>query len=176
MPHAVAGPGRNPNVPGQKRGTIIWGHGSILCMVPAGVHCDDPLSCNPGDTQTTIDDIGWTNLYRAHLCGQVVLCKSAADAGVHAAVCTGIWSNGTAAGSPNASADGGDAGSMHCCGDGLIDPGEECDFGDLNDVPVDTSSGFLIPNASGIVWCDSTCQNPHPLCVPTDRLGGIFCD
>jgi len=32
--------------------------------------------------------------YGVRLCNQVVLCKSAADAGVHAIVCSGTWSNG----------------------------------------------------------------------------------
>jgi hypothetical protein len=58
---------------------------------------------------------------------------------------------------------------------GILDPGEECDFGDLNDVPLDTSSSSWTSDPNGIVWCNSYCQNPHPLCAPTAR-GGMFCD
>jgi hypothetical protein len=153
--------------------------GPILCMLPEGLHCNDPLSCNPGDAPVMDGDAGSSNYdfsYEVRLCNQVVLCKSAADVGVHAIVCSGTWSNGIPLEPPDPSADGGDSGTLSCCGNGFIDPGEECDLGNLNRVPLDTTSWPWTPNPSGIVWCDSNCWNPHPLCEPTSALGGMFCD
>ena len=154
----------------------VSGYGPILCMLPEGMHCDDPLSCNPGDVQATIRDVGRQNVYRVQLCNQVVLCQSAGNGAVPALACSGLWSNGIPTQQQDPSADGGDAGGVHCCGNGILDPGEECDFGDLNDVPLDTSSSSWTSDPSGTVWCNSYCQNPHPLCVPTARLGEMFCD
>jgi hypothetical protein len=77
-----------------------------------------------------------------------------------------------------ARADGGDAGTRPCCGDGVPDLvyGEECDFGNLNGVPLDTTSWPWTPNPGGTVWCDLNCRNPYPLCEPEARLGGMYCD
>lgn len=155
--------------------------GPILCMLPEGEHCNDPLSCNPGDTQAEDAEAGCATTapspcYKARLCTQFVLCKSAADAGMPAVVCTGVWSDGLSFATPGPSADGGSATSPHCCGDGIVDRDEECDLGDLNSVPVDTSSWPWTANPKGIVWCNSQCRNPNGLCEPTPNLGGMFCD
>ena len=153
-------------------------NGPILCMLPEGVHCKDPLACDAGDTEAMVGDAGASDLgpmYKVSLCDQFVLCASAPEAGVHAAVCSGTWSNGIPLEPPDASTDGNDAETISCCGDGIIEPGEECDFGVLNDVPVYISASSLIPNPDGTSWCNSQCRNPHPLCVPYGP-GGMYCD
>jgi len=62
---------------------------SILCVVPLGVHCDDPLSCNPGDTPTVSNDscVGHPSpCYENKLCTRSILCRYGIDAGVDASV------------------------------------------------------------------------------------------
>ena len=149
--------------------------GSVLCVVPEDVHCND-LACNPGDTlkASYADCDSFTkSCYQRMLCAQSIVCET-----WRITACSGTSSDGGLPEPQDASADGDAAGRIPCCGDGIVDwdHGEECDFGVLNDVPLDTSSSSWIANPDGIVWCDSNCRNPHPLCVPTSKLGGIFCD
>ena len=61
--------------------------GSILCVVPQDIHCDNPLSCNPGDTPTVSNDpcVGRPSpCYENKLCSQTILCRYGTDAGVDA--------------------------------------------------------------------------------------------
>ena len=52
---------------------------SVLCVLPAGRHCSDPLQCSPGDflvppgDQTCVEFYG--ACYYEQLCGQSILCK-----------------------------------------------------------------------------------------------------
>jgi len=158
--------------------TLQMGCGWNLCMVPDGVHCNE-LTCNSGDTPATGVDGECEVLpfcYTKILCSHSILCKPSASQ--YAGICRDPSSDGGSLEPLDASADGDDAGIMHCCGDGLVERvyGEDCDFGNLNGVPLDTSSSPWTANPKGIVWCDSHCRNPHPLCVPTSKLGGMSCD
>jgi hypothetical protein len=122
--------------------------GSALCMLPEGGHCDDPLLCNPGDTPTT-----WaegecqipTFCYTNRLCTHTLLCRASANQ--YAPYCSGTWSDAGILEPPDASADGGDAGRLPCCGDGTLDLqyGEQCDFGPQN----------------GVFLGDGTCEGCH---------------
>ena len=125
---------------------------TTLCMLPAGVHCSD-LSCNPGDSPTTVDDQGCsqhpTACYTKQLCAHEIWCRHGADAGVDA----------------GASDTGIDAGPVGYCGNGILDPGEQCDDGNTN-------------NGDG---CSATCQietgwqcpAPGQVCMP---CGTNACD
>lgn len=57
--------------------------------------------------------------------------------GVHAGSCSGTWSEGDFLEPPDASADGDEGGTMPCCGDGIMDQGEQCDVGTLNGMCLD---------------------------------------
>jgi len=65
-------------------------YNTTTCVLPVGVHCDDPLLCNPGDTQTTFGDQGWIgcadpdSCYQLNLCAYFIMCRYGADAGVDA--------------------------------------------------------------------------------------------
>jgi len=65
-------------------------YNTITCVLPQGLHCDDPLLCNPGDTQATFGDQGWMgcadphSCYQLNLCGSFIMCRYGADAGVDA--------------------------------------------------------------------------------------------
>jgi len=65
------------------------GCGPILCAVPAGVHCDDPLSvCDPGDTLATLGECeGYPSpCYSKRLCTRSTVCRHVTDAGVDAGI------------------------------------------------------------------------------------------
>ena len=144
--------------------------GPILCVLPEGMHCNDLLSCNPGDTPTTPADEQCqfpTLCYTNRLCSQFILCR--ATASPYAGICAGTWSDGGIPEPPDASAGSEDAGRKPCCGDGIVDTeyGEQCDLGPLNGAPLNTnksSPSFWDPDPNGIVLCDSYCMNPNTLC------------
>jgi hypothetical protein len=152
--------------------------GPILCMLPEGVHCTDPLSCNPGDTPMMAGDAGLGDQhssYKVRLCNQVILCSSSEDAGECPVVCSGVWLAGDALERLDASTDGGEPGTTACCGNGIAEPGEYCDLGCLNDVPARVSASWSwTADPNGIVWCTSSCRNAQPLCQPSP--GGMICD
>ena len=63
--------------------------GSILCVLPVGVHCSDSPLCNPGDTQIPLWGpacVGWPSpCYTKQLCAQQSsLCRLGTDAVVDA--------------------------------------------------------------------------------------------
>jgi hypothetical protein len=160
--------------------TLQGGCGPILCLLPAGLHCSDSLSCNPGDTPTTSDNcVGSPSpCYENRLCTRSIYCRNSASP--YGGICTGTWSDGGTLEPPDASAGSDDAGTRPCCGDGVPDYqyGEQCDLGPLNGVPLNTnksSPSFWNPDPNGIVLCDSNCTNPNPLC-DLDWKGGIICD
>ncbi len=115
---------------------LRMGCGYNLCMVPEGVHCSDLLSCNPGDTPIPQVSVGYTGRgYTKQLCMQSIYC-SAPSSG-YGSICSGAWSDGVFVEQPDASADGEDGGTMPCCGDGIVDQGEQCDAGNLNGLCLD---------------------------------------
>jgi len=119
------------------------GCGPILCAVPAGVHCDDPLSvCDPGDTLATLGECeGYPSpCYSKRLCTRSTVCRHVTDAGVDAGIDGGI-----------------DAIVIPYCGDGIIQTnlGEQCDLGPFNGVPLDSSGK---PTGWGCSLCDKTCR------------------
>jgi hypothetical protein len=75
-------------------------------------------------------------------------------------------------------ADRGFDGTVPHCGDGVADPGEECDLGDLNDVRVYWSDdGSWIADPNGIVWCDGSCWLAQGrLCEPCPGIHCIRCE
>ena len=114
--------------------------GPILCMLPEGLRCADSLFCNPGDTEEKYAGLDCTaapnSCYQIHLCNRSKLCLSASGAGAFPSACSGVWSNGFPFEPPDASAASGDSGAMNCCGDGILQAGEQCDMGNLNGVPL----------------------------------------
>ena len=157
--------------------------GSTLCVLPEGVHCNDPLLCNPGDTLKPPGLVDCSQnptacyLYEKWLCGQYIVCNAAANQ--YAATCGGIGFDGGSLELQDA--DGGSAGIVHCCGDGVVDTvyGEKCDFGRLNGVCLDSQmkpldAGQLNPGDAGCplgaffcncpagtaIGCTTTCQIP----------------
>jgi len=125
---------------------------TTVCMLPAGVHCSD-LSCNPGDTETTGDDQDcWQNpnpCYTRQLCAHEIWCRYGADAGVSDA--------GLDTDAPSVGVDGR---TMRTCGNGVLDPGEQCDDGNTKD-------------GDG---CSATCQFecqpiPGQTCIGLPRCG-----
>lgn len=94
---------------------------SSLCVLPEGVHCTDKITCNPGDTEASLD--GYCSqfpCYNVQLCTNTIWCKYATDAGVAA--------------SSSDAAVGGDAMAVGYCGDGIVQAnlGEQCDWGAQN--------------------------------------------
>ena len=135
--------------------------GSVLCVLPGGVHCDDPLLCNPGDTLTTSDTACKAPgifCYRKTLCAQSIVCET-----WRTTACSSTSSDGGLFESRDASVDGGLAGRIPCCGDGIVDPdhGEECDLGPLNGVCTDASGHPVegCPAGTGTL-CLSNCITP----------------
>ena len=134
--------------------------GSTLCVLPEGVHCSDPVSCNPGDTPTTLgsQDCGVRDYcYTNKLCAQSIRCRLPPYGGI----CSGTWSDGGILESQDASADGSDAGRIPCCGDGIVDYqyGEMCDFGPLNGKCLD-SQGNPTSGGCSFLYCSPNCMMP----------------
>jgi hypothetical protein len=97
---------------------------SVLCVLPEGVHCTDTITCNPGDTGTSLDNCTQqsTDCYNKQLCTSTIWCKYATDAGVNAS------SQDTGTDADTHTLDAG------YCGDGIVqaDLGEQCDWGAQN--------------------------------------------
>ena len=94
---------------------------STLCVLPEGVHCTDKITCNPGDTETSLDGYcSQSPCYTVQLCTNSIWCKYATDAGASASA-------------SDAAVDG-DAITVGYCGDGIVevDLGEQCDWGAQN--------------------------------------------
>jgi hypothetical protein len=143
--------------------------GSTLCALPEGRHCDDPQSCDPGDTQllwwneASCDGPGFC--YAKMQCLRSIECQT-----WRTAVCGDTWSDGGLLEAQDASADGDDAGARACCGDGVVDVthGEQCDLGGLNGVCLDDQgnppdAGQWNPGDCPIgtyVQCFTTCLIP----------------
>jgi hypothetical protein len=129
--------------------------GSVLCVLPDGVHCDDPLLCNPGYKHAPpYMYCGPSNFCDTEkLCAQFILCIPVG----YPAVCSGTWSPG------------GDAGTIPCCGDGLVDQSEQCDFGEANGACFDSSGKFAgYPGDTGCppdaqVYCSTKCTLRYPI-------------
>ena len=129
--------------------------GSVLCVLPEGTHCDDPLLCNPGYKQAPpYMYCGSSNFCDTEkLCAQFILCIPLG----YPAVCSGTWSPG------------GDAGTIPCCGDGLVDRSEQCDFGEANGACFDSSGKFAgYPGDTGCppdtqVYCSTECTLRYPI-------------
>jgi cysteine-rich repeat protein len=133
--------------------------GATLCILPDGVHCDDPLLCNPGDIQ--IPDWGDCSKYQGScydkgLCTKSITCIHVSDAGVHA--------DASDAQVDVVAPDMGlDVRTTPYCGNGVLDPGEQCDDGNRT-------------NGDG---CSATCQIeagwqcsiPGQLCIPCGTNG-----
>ena len=130
---------------------------SILCVLPEGLHCSDSLSCNPGDTPLPQFDQSCMGnpspCYETRLCAQYIWCKKPVIP--YGGICTGIWSDAGILESPDASDDGGDGERLPCCGDGIVDPSEQCDLGKLNGVPLDVHGNPT--DGGGSVYCDTSC-------------------
>jgi hypothetical protein len=137
---------------------------SVLCVLPEGIHCSDPLQCSPGDflvppgDQTCVEFYG--ACYDRQLCGQSILCRMW-DFPVGVLICSGTRSDGGVLEPPDASADGGDASRIPCCGDGIVDyqDGETCDLGPLNGVCLD-DQGNPSQGLSCTVYCSIDCKMP----------------
>jgi hypothetical protein len=115
---------------------LRMGCGYNLCMVPEGVHCSDLLSCNPGDTPIPQVSVGYPGQgYTKQLCMQSIYCRALSSG--YGSTCSGTWSDGVFVDQPDASADGDKGGTTPCCGDGIMDQGEQCDFGNLNGLCLD---------------------------------------
>lgn len=127
---------------------------TTVCMLPEGVHCRD-LSCNTGDTPTTSDDEDCRQqpnaCYTKQLCKRSIWCRYGADG-----VDSGVADTGT------------DARTIRPCGNGVLDPGEECDDGNTNN-----GDGC---NAICQIEAGWQCPTPGQACVPcgTDIANG--CD
>ena len=134
--------------------------GSTLCVLPVGTHCSDLLSCDPGDTPTTLgdQDCGVRGFcYTNKLCAQSITCKPSPYGGI----CSGTWSDAGILEPPDGSADSSNAGMISCCGDGIVDYryGEMCDFGPLNGKCLDSQGN---PTSGGcfIFYCSIDCKMP----------------
>jgi len=147
--------------------------GSILCVLPEGVHCDDSLSCSPGDARIMPEDcVRYPNLcYTKQLCTQSIYCESSVSPYPYGGLCSSTWPDAGIPEPPDASADGGDAGRKPCCGDGIIDTeyGEQCDMGSLNGFCLDSQGNSVhFGCGSGII---SACPCP----ADTQELCTVYC-
>ena len=141
-------------------------YNTTTCVLPVGVHCDDPLLCNPGDTQTTFGDQGWIgcadpdSCYQLNLCAYFIMCRYGADAGVDANSLDARMDAGT----PDAGVDGR---TMRSCGNGILEPnyGEKCDDGNTNN-----GDGC---NAICQIEAGWQCPIPGQSCIP---CGTNACD
>jgi hypothetical protein len=175
LPHAscnagdqqvAAGPGLDSSglcPPERECYTLQGVCGSVVCLLPDGVHCSDLVSCNPGDMQIPKWDPGCVGYpspcYTNYLCTQSITCKNSASP--YGGVCSGTWSDAGVLEPPDASADGSDAGRIPCCGDGIVDDqyGEMCDFGPLNGKCLDPQGN---PTSGGcsFLYCSPNCMMP----------------
>jgi len=81
--------------------------------------------------------------------------------GVHAGACSGTWSEGDFLEPPDASADGDAGGTTPCCGDGTVDQGEQCDFGNLNGRCLDVLGNPVgYPENAGCQSFPASCNCP----------------
>ena len=81
--------------------------------------------------------------------------------GVHAGACSGTWSEGVFLEPPDASADGDAGGTTPCCGDGTVDQGEQCDFGNLNGRCLDVLGNPVgYPENAGCQSFPASCNCP----------------
>lgn len=131
---------------------------TITCMLPAGVHCNDLLSCNSGDTQIPEwDDCPnyfSNSCYIKQLCTQPsIMCRRGADAGTSDAS-TGALDAGV------------DVRMIaNLCGNGVIDQGEQCDDGNTKD-----GDGCSATCQIEATWL---CPAPGQPCIP---CGTNACD
>ena len=191
LPHAscntgdqqvAAGPGLDSSglcPPERECYTLQGVCGPVLCLLPEGVHCSDPVSCKPGDTPTTSADEQCqfpTLCYTNMLCAQSILCR--ATASPYAGFCSGAWSDGGVLEPQDASVGSSNAGTRPCCGDGVIDGqyDEQCDMGNLNGMCVDAqvnpvNAGCPLPSdpllsvvcncpAGSYMYCTTMCRLP----------------
>jgi hypothetical protein len=118
--------------------------GSTLCMLPKGRHCDDTLSCNPGDIQMLQGDetcVDYPSIcYTQYLCTQSITCRNPE-----------IQYGGAGGRQPGE--------RPPSCGDGIveIDQGEECDMGNLNGVCFDANASGSPPDAGQGNPADAGC-------------------
>lgn len=136
--------------------------GSILCVLPQGVHCNDSLSCNPGDTQIPQWDqscVGYPSpCYESKLCTQTIVCRFGADAGVDAS------------GKPEPDSSSPRVGAPHpqpCL------PGEVLNFGEMCPCvagPPLCSYSSCEPRGDG--WCYTQCTPPQQ---GGSCAGGLIC-
>ena len=125
---------------------------TTMCMLPAGVHCSD-LSCNPGDSPTTVDDQDClehpTACYTKQLCAHEIWCRHGADGGVDAGASdTGV----DATGKPGPDSSSQRVGAPHpqpCFPGEVLNESEMCPYG---------GSGCS-PEGDG--WCYTPCAPPQ---------------
>ena len=95
---------------------LRWQCGNTLCALPMGVHCSDPLACNPGEVATPLAQCSLSSCHTRSLCGNQIGCLSILDAGTvdGATVETGGQSASAEDAGKNSSADGSSCGNSVC--------------------------------------------------------------
>jgi len=129
--------------------------GSILCVLPEGVHCSDSLLCNPGDTQIAQwgpDCVGWPSpCYTKKLCmQQSTACRHGTDAGVDAS------------GKPEPDSSSQRVGAPHpqpCLASEFLNSGKECSGPPEKESCQSTGNG----------WCYTLCEQDSTC------AGGFVC-